>query len=73
MVNYVSGVATALNSTVQMWHPSKHGLGEPKRGDTWEVEVEVVDVYRRIVVARPVRLVDRPVDERLERWRHLVP
>jgi hypothetical protein len=72
-VHFVPGTATALNSTVQMWHPTKYGLGEPKRGDTWEVEVELVDVYRRIMVARPVRLVDRPVDERLERWKHLVP
>jgi hypothetical protein len=67
------GMATQLNVGVQMSYPVRAGLEEPRRGDTWEVEIEYVDVYKRIIIAKPLRLVDRPVDERLERWRSVAP
>ena len=70
---YTMGMATQLNVAVQMSHPVRAGLDEPKRGDTWEVEIEHIDVYRRIIISKPLRLVDRPVDERLERWKSVTP
>ena len=69
---YVTGVVTMLNISAQMAHPLRFGLEAPVLGDTWEVEVEYVDVYRRTMITRPIRLVDRPVDENLERWKGVV-
>lgn len=71
--SWCTGVATQVNTAVIMQHPQRSGLGEAIRGDVWEVEVDYVDVYRRAIVAVPLRLVDRPVDERLERWKSVVP
>ncbi|KAI4725422.1 RNB-domain-containing protein [Aureobasidium sp. EXF-10728] len=42
-----------------MSQPSDFDLGEAKPGDTWECEIESVDVYMRKILFRPVRLVDR--------------
>ena len=69
---YVTGIVTMFNFGGLMTHPSRSGLEAPVQGDTWEVELEYVDVYKRCLITRPVRLVDRPVDENLERWKGVV-
>lgn len=57
-----------LNLTANMLRPEKMvdlgtgsrlGLGEARLGDRWECVVEEVDIYARIVVLRPLRLVGR--------------
>ncbi|KAK6000198.1 hypothetical protein QM012_003830 [Aureobasidium pullulans] len=42
-----------------MSQPHEHGLGEAKPGDTWECEIELIDVFMRKILFKPVRLVDR--------------
>jgi hypothetical protein len=39
--------------------PERFGLGEAKAGDTWECEIEDIDVFGRKLLFKPVRLVDR--------------
>lgn len=55
-----SGIETMLNVQANMHRPERWGLEWAKRGDVWECEMDHVDVYRRIIVVKPVRLVERP-------------
>lgn len=47
----------SLGATLRQ--PDDFGLGEAKPGDTWECEIEDVDVFMRRILFKPVRLVDR--------------
>ena len=49
-----------LNLQATMWRPERLGLEPTGRGDVWEVEVDFVDVYRRTMMFKPVRLVESP-------------
>lgn len=42
-----------------MIQPDGLGLGEAKPGDTWECEIETVDVFERKILFKPLRLADR--------------
>ncbi|KAI4735223.1 RNB-domain-containing protein [Aureobasidium sp. EXF-12298] len=39
--------------------PERFGLGEAKAGDTWECEIEEIDVFGRKILFKPLRLVNR--------------
>ena len=53
-------IETTLNLDANMWRPEvNYGLEAFRHGDTWEAEVDWVDVYKRIVIVKPVRLVER--------------
>jgi hypothetical protein len=40
--------------------PEKYGLPRTMAGDVWEAEINQIDVFRRAIIVRPLRLVDRP-------------
>lgn len=45
-----------------MQRTDKHGLGDAKAGDWWEVAIDSVDVFHRVITMKPLRL--------LSRWEH---
>ncbi len=54
-----TGTGIELNIPVAMLPCEKFGLPRAMAGDTWEVDVEHVDVYRRLTVVKPVKLIYR--------------
>lgn len=55
----VMGLFEELNITCEMERPEKQGLGEARPGDRWECTLENINVYRRSIVLKPIRLVSR--------------
>ena len=48
-----------LNVSCDMLKPDKLGLGEARAGDRWECVVDEVNVFRRKITLKPLRLVSR--------------
>ena len=59
--NIVSGTMVELNLQVMIQRPERLGTGleAVREGDTWECEIDHVDVYKRATYVKPLRLVDR--------------
>lgn len=71
----VSGICLDLSIQTTMLRPERCGLEPAQHGDVWECEIEEVNVYRRGVTARPVRLAHReerqvPDEYRVGNLRH---
>lgn len=55
----VTCVCVEVNMLSQMRNPELLGLTAAKQGDTWECEIEKVDVYYRNIILTPLRLLSR--------------
>ncbi|KAG9699100.1 RNB-domain-containing protein, partial [Aureobasidium melanogenum] len=57
--NELAVIVKEFSLAATMSQPQGFGLGEAKAGDTWECEIENIDVFMRRILFKPVRLVDR--------------
>jgi len=57
----VKAIFEEINVACEMTRPEKMGLGLPevRAGDRWECVIEEINVFRRTIVLRPIRVVSR--------------
>ena len=56
---WVNGTCMELNLLFSMVRPESLGMEHARQGDVWEVKIEEIFVYSRMVKVTPIRLVGR--------------
>ena len=59
LYDQIGTIAVELNTRMLMTKPQQLGLGEARHGDVWECRIDSVDVYKRMTLVTPLRLLER--------------